>query len=168
MLFVAALTVPLAPECSQPVPQTCSFYPTCVEPVLPCGATGYALGYGNKYCNAFKDKLDKFSPAGQDWIWSVMNCLQKELVPLATGTGLEQVNTCTKLRSFAYGTHPHCYTLPGHSICELPITDWFHVLGVIKKELLDVATYKQAIAVAGQCGKDLVDAIHHHFDPDLQ
>ena len=31
----------------------CSFYPQCVEKRFPCGPNGYALGYGNKYCNIF-------------------------------------------------------------------------------------------------------------------
>ena len=39
----------------------CSFYPQCVESRFPCGSNGYALGYGNKYCNIFVEDVNCYT-----------------------------------------------------------------------------------------------------------
>ena len=39
----------------------CRFYSECVESRIPCGAEGYALGYGLKYCNRFDQHRDIFN-----------------------------------------------------------------------------------------------------------
>ena len=41
---------------------SCDFYPQCVEKRIPCGTTGYALNYGEKYCLKFASLLTCFSP----------------------------------------------------------------------------------------------------------
>ena len=40
----------------------CDFYPQCVEARIPCGSTGYALNYGEKYCHRVANVLSCFSP----------------------------------------------------------------------------------------------------------
>ena len=39
----------------------CDFYPQCVETRIPCGSTGYALDYGNKYCRRLVRSLKCFN-----------------------------------------------------------------------------------------------------------
>ena len=40
----------------------CSFYTECVERNMPCGPSGYALGYGYQFCNAFEELSEDFTP----------------------------------------------------------------------------------------------------------
>ena len=40
----------------------CDFYTECVEAKFQCGAEGYPIGYGDKYCRRFEDNLDCFTP----------------------------------------------------------------------------------------------------------
>ncbi|KAJ3325670.1 CCR4-NOT regulatory complex component [Boothiomyces sp. JEL0866] len=136
----------------QPIANDCSFYLNCVEPTYPCGPSGYAIGYGHRFCQAFKDGESQYTPKGQEWLKSVMMCLQQQLVPLVQGDMSFQ--SCDAMRQYAYGTHPYCYTLPGETICEISPLDWARLLVTIRSELLDPATYKQAAAVAVSCGED--------------
>ena len=39
----------------------CDFYSQCVETRIPCGSSGYSLGYGERYCNLFEDELNCFT-----------------------------------------------------------------------------------------------------------
>ena len=39
----------------------CSFYTECVERNMPCGPSGYAVGYGYHFCNAFEDFSGTFT-----------------------------------------------------------------------------------------------------------
>ena len=42
----------------------CDFYNTCIETwTRSCGSTGYALGYGGKYCRKFGDNQQLFNEA---------------------------------------------------------------------------------------------------------
>lgn len=41
----------------------CDFYSECMEANSHCGPTGYALGYGNKYCRRFAETSHLFTPA---------------------------------------------------------------------------------------------------------
>lgn len=40
----------------------CTFYNICIEDVQKCGQSGYALGYGYKYCRRFNESkyVDNF------------------------------------------------------------------------------------------------------------
>ena len=40
----------------------CSFYTECVERNMPCGPSGYAVGYGYHFCNAFEERRGEFTP----------------------------------------------------------------------------------------------------------
>ena len=40
----------------------CSFYTDCVEANMPCGPSGYAVGYGYHFCNAFGQYNSQFTP----------------------------------------------------------------------------------------------------------
>lgn len=42
----------------------CDFYDDCIEKwTQSCGSSGYALGYGGKYCRKFADNLQLFDEA---------------------------------------------------------------------------------------------------------
>jgi hypothetical protein len=139
-----------------PIPKDCSYYSRCVESVLPCGETGYSLGFGGKYCQAFKDNAPSFSPAGQEWLWDVMTCLQNQLIPIASNPG---TTTCPELKKFAISSHFPCYTAKESSICDIPPSDWARLLVIIKKELSDIETWKLAALVGDKCAKGYVARI---------
>lgn len=157
-------------KCQNP-PQTCTFYSSCAEAALPCGSSGYAIGYGLKNCDKFMQRLSHFSTAGQAWIFRVMTCLQKFLSngPLQR-CGLD----CSSLKSDAFSSHPACYVDSG--VCDLPIGDWVQLVITIRDDLLTLDTLKQAVTTGGNCLahylqetsdeiQKLEDQLHHTIDP---
>lgn len=80
-----------------------------------------------------------------------MLCLQRKLVPQATG--LTNITTCTELENYAFSTHPQCYVDSG--FCSLPPTDWGAVIEIISlhtlfKSLNSLATTAET---AGECAE---------------
>lgn len=77
-----------------------------------------------------------------------MLCLQKNLVPYATG---EQSTTCSALKEFAFGTHPGCYVSSG--VCALPPQDWEVIIKTVSlKELFgSIDALKATLQTAGDC-----------------
>ena len=57
-------------------PMDCSFYSDCLEAVYQCGVDGYPLGYGLKYCEAFRDNYAIFDEQGQSWVNDTLLCLK--------------------------------------------------------------------------------------------
>lgn len=133
-----------------PIPDDCSFYRRCLEAKVPCGDNGYALGFGQYYCNIFREKNDRFSAAGQEWIQSVMYCLQEVLVPFANG---KEITDCAGIRSFAFASHYCCYINPGNgfSICTIPWSDWIKLFIIIVRELKDLTTWKLMLEITRTC-----------------
>lgn len=115
---------------------------------MQCGPDGYPIGYGLKYCTKFTDAAPKFSAIGQAWITKTMLCLQRNLVPYATG---EKSTTCSALKEFAFGTHPGCYVSSG--VCALPPSDWQVIIETVSlKELFgSVDALKATLETAGDC-----------------
>lgn len=131
-----------------PIPRDCTFYRRCLEAAVPCGPSGYALGFGEPYCNKFRENYARFSAAGREWLWPTMDCLQRVLIPIANG---EKFMTCPEIRSFAFASHSRCYTQPGQSICDLPFSDWMLLFVMISQELNDPATWQQMLEVLQTC-----------------
>jgi hypothetical protein len=139
---------PTLASCAAPVPDNCAFYSACVEQNRPCGEDGYALGYGERYCTAFKNA--SFSPKGRAWMTSTMICLQRSLVPYTTP--LHSADSCDTVMSAAFAAHPACYTQPSDSICFLPPLDALAVLHTIGvQELFASRTLNQIKSVIGTC-----------------
>lgn len=56
---------------------------------------------------------------GQRWMDAVRKCLMKELHNYYVGTDHK---TCASIKTFAFLSHPHCYTTSGPGFCTI-ITD---------------------------------------------
>jgi hypothetical protein len=139
---------PTEATCASPRPQNCSFYSACVERATSCGEDGYALGYGEKYCTAFKN-ISGLSAKGIAWRDSVMHCLHEELVPYARAANRA---SCDTIVDVAFDSHPRCYTKPDNSICFLSPSDTFKVIGTIGgKSLLEARSIKQIQTTVGLC-----------------
>ncbi len=136
-----------AADCQAPVERTCAFYSACLEQAHSCGEPGYAIGYGEKYCSRY-DVDQTFSPEGLVWRDAVLHCLQEALVP---ELAIASKTTCDALTTFAFDSHPGCYTA-SPSICFLPPSDVLNVVSVIDgKDLLSLRSAKQMASVAATC-----------------
>ncbi|KAJ7165368.1 hypothetical protein C8R46DRAFT_1277535, partial [Mycena filopes] len=69
----------------------------------------------------FAESKSELSTAGQTWIADTMLCLQRALVPEATGAP-GAAATCDAVKTKAFATHADCYVSSG--LCGLPISDW--------------------------------------------
>jgi len=123
--------LPISNECSDPKPDSCSFYPDCLEAHLHCGPSGYPIGYGLHYCEKFSALRGQMSAAGKMWVTNTMLCLQRDLVAYGDGS---QTTTCDALKLYAFATHADCYVKGG--ICTLSPTDWVMIIKTVSfKEL---------------------------------
>ena len=57
-----------------------------------------------------------------------MQCLQKNLVPEATGSGAGV--TCDSIEKRAFGSHAGCYLESG--VCKLEPKDWLAIAGIVE------------------------------------
>ncbi len=150
-----ALCQPL--NCDEPPDNQCLFYRSCLESSSACGANGYALGYGEKYCLRFLQN-SKFSKSGMDWRRATMTCLQKSLVPAFNWTN--DRNVCPRIMKAAFQNHVSCYTQEPNSICHLSLNDWRLVSTeiLLLKDLLSPRGLKQSLKVAfGKCRAPLIE-----------
>ncbi|UJR11237.1 hypothetical protein I4U23_015419 [Adineta vaga] len=140
-------------SCINPPMHSCAFYSDCMEEKVSCGANGYALGYGMKYCMKFTHNLKTFSPRGQRWIGKTMNCLQKSLV-----SPLENCEkNCSILQKIAFNSHPRCYVKGG--VCELPVFDWITIASIVGKDLFTADGLIQALKTLPQCIPNILERI---------
>ena len=118
----------------------CGFYTDCLELFYPCGPSGYAIGYGYKYCNKFSSPEfeECASSDGEEWMNSTLTCLQEALVPIIE-SDIEDIS-CLSIKLDAFDSHSICYTGGGEavptapSICFLPPSDIACILATIDKE----------------------------------
>lgn len=111
--------------CEKPT-GVCGFYQFCLENKYRCGQSGYPLGYGEKYCDAFTANRNKFSAdRGRAWVDKTMLCLQQRLVPEATVLQ----STCSAVKDKAFGVHASCYINGG--MCGLYATDWLLIMKTV-------------------------------------
>ena len=146
---------PTIAACSTPRMAHCGYYSACVERALPCGESGYALGFGERFCTAFRNA--PLSPQGVAWTSGVMGCLERALVPRVMAAGAfasapATSSMCSALFEEAFASHPGCYTRPEHSICFLPPSDLTKVLSTIgAQELFTARTSSQIVRTISLC-----------------
>jgi hypothetical protein len=150
-------------SCAAPVSGTCAFYAGCLEKALPCGESGYALGFGEKFCTGFRST--QLSEAGESWKASTMMCLQRAMVPRVKSAKVftaaaASAATCSAVFDEAFATHPACYTDSRNSICALPASDLVRISSTIGfHEIVKSRTSSQALSVAGLCAKQILSRI---------
>nr|CAG8477417.1 150_t:CDS:2 [Entrophospora candida] len=133
-IIVIFLTVHITGDCNNPAPNSCNFYTDCLEKKFHCGATGYQIKYGLKYCEKFKNSSNLFTSRGKKWITDTMLCLQNALVP----TYNSNATTCSEITKTAFDSHPDCYVNSG--LCNIP-KDWYNIfatIGVHEKKYVEV------------------------------
>ncbi|KAJ6631488.1 hypothetical protein B0H10DRAFT_2159775 [Mycena sp. CBHHK59/15] len=147
-------------RCTNPPPDSCTFYSHCLESRYHCGPSGYPIGYGQKYCTKFQANRVKFSAQGQTWMLTTMHCLQVALVPdaiAATGATI----TCTALEDQAFATHAGCYVQSG--VCKLPPSDWIAILEIVDVKTLFYSwnAFKATLQAGTECLKFYAYLVEH-------
>eukprot|EP01084_Bolivina_argentea_P172384 298611_1 len=127
---------------------SCDWYINCLEGFKTCTDEGYAIAYGNYYCEEFLQNIYEFSTAGQAWIDSVRLCLQTALVPVInTDTSS---TTCDDITDAGFATHSNCYIDGG--ICFLSPLDWAKIIGVVNTGLVSsFSAVEEMLVVMGTC-----------------
>jgi len=135
--------------CKEPPLRSCAFYSECAEATLHCGGGGYPLRYGQKNCLAFQSDLDKYSAAGQTFIWNTMHCLQ-----LALRDAINCDSTCDQVNDAAFDSHPTCYVNSG--FCDLPPEDWWQLIKTVNTDLVGTKSIKQIVQTGSACAGQMV------------
>jgi hypothetical protein len=137
-------------ECSAPVRDTCTFYRDCVEARYHCGVSGYPIGYGEHYCKAFTAAKSRFDSRGKKWVSDTMLCLQRSLIPEATGS-TSAVKSCGALSQKAFSSHADCYV--GSGLCTLSPQDWLVIVETVgfKQLFSSFEAIKETLITAGKC-----------------
>lgn len=108
----------------------CNWYLNCLEKKIPCGTSGYAMGYGYFFCNRFIKYGYLLDQQGLKWRDHVMICLQKVLLPYLQSN--HSLPTCNQIKEIAFHSHEGCYTtMNGYtSICNLSFHDWISIIKI--------------------------------------
>lgn len=114
-------------NCAQPLQNNCDFYEKCLETKYQCGAEGYPVGYGGRFCRLFQKLQPDLSGPGQQWITDTMICLQRELIPEATG---RRKSNCKRIAKKALDSHVKCYVQNG--FCD--IKEDYEKIGALIKD----------------------------------
>ncbi|EGD72369.1 hypothetical protein PTSG_00389 [Salpingoeca rosetta] len=141
----------------------CTFY-NCVDEQTQCGPSGYAIGYGLKYCDKFTAAQSSFSDQGKVWVAETKQCLQQELEDYVTAMQRDPGASfpfdkaqCDSMRRAAMNSHVKCYTGGSVSVCSLRVSDWVRILKTIHEAFGDafLNTVKQSLSTAKQCAGSL-------------
>ncbi|KAK2187429.1 hypothetical protein NP493_165g00017 [Ridgeia piscesae] len=152
----------------------CDFY-KCLEKTHRCGHTGYALGYGFRYCDRFTVHFHRLTSEGQRWMSAVRKCLMKELLEYYM-TAADK--TCGTIKTFAFLSHPPCYVKSGPGFCSI-ITDPRNYDALYRGyQLKDFVgddwkvVWRQVQQTAFRCGGQMaqgfVDTLHGYYASAVQ
>jgi hypothetical protein len=155
------------PRCLLPEPENCFWYAGCLEDRFHCGASGYPIAYGNKYCRRFQDAIcPDMSAGGKKWCLSTRQCLMESSINLFSPNNT--ITTCAKLEDIEFGIHPNCYTSGNPSFCQLGITD---IMTIVKHfdagDLFSRRTLQQFLVVLKNCATGPRDARINHIQKIL-
>jgi hypothetical protein len=137
---------------------SCDYYRCVEEERLSCGESGYPLGYGQRYCEIlsaidFPASLPGLNQAvhpadGNVWKSGVRSCLQEQMDKFFAA---DPKPSCQDLRSFAFGSHPLCYTQEV-SFCNLNVPSIVAVgLHIAPQDLLTAESQQQVRDTAKIC-----------------
>jgi len=143
-----------------PVTRECNFYFDVLEQRYPCGESGYAVGYGGKYCRVFGANRDELSEKGDKWRISAMKCLINSLRMFLLENAENRSLSCQSIKEYGFDSHPKCYTSTNPSFCDLKPKDYRTVLRLIKrKDLLSKLGRQQIAQVARTCIGNKINAV---------
>jgi hypothetical protein len=102
----------------------CQFY-ACREAEHACGATGYYLGFADKYCTRFLQSLrPRLSPDGQRFLDVARDCLMRFV-----DEQLPSDDACNDVYTRAFNSHVACYHDNG--FCKLSLEDRWLIFNTV-------------------------------------
>ena len=114
----------------------CQFY-ACREAEHSCGASGYYLGFAEKYCVRFLQSLrPRMSLAGQRFLDVARDCLMRYV-----DEQLPPDDACDDAKARAFQSHVACYHDNG--FCELPLTDRWLLINSVDPADFDLSAAVQ-------------------------
>ncbi|HMN67886.1 MAG TPA: hypothetical protein PKC28_05040 [Bdellovibrionales bacterium] len=93
-------------------PNPCDAYPA-KSAQLACANDGYLVSFGDKYCRLFHASTADFTPAGQQTLKRIRECLIEHLK--------DPQLTCANVKERSQSAHVECYLKGGY--CELSKAD---------------------------------------------
>ncbi|XP_078700603.1 uncharacterized protein LOC144927183 isoform X1 [Branchiostoma floridae x Branchiostoma belcheri] len=169
LLVLGGSTVESLPEqtCLQYAEDgNCDFYTACLEDKYSCGAKGYPVGYGHRYCTRFSTYYNEFNDEGKAWIDDVRRCLMSALVPIYKSNSY----SCDEVKTLAFTSHPTCYTESGDRFCKVFWSNKLALLKVFEADDFlgeDSALAIEQILMTGLqclCDYGVADEIHRVVD----
>lgn len=126
-----------------PSEYSCEFY-KCEEEKRNCGAKGYPLNFGYRFCKKFLDgNNSSFTGRGQKWLYEVRECLQKKMQEISYGS------TCDEVANDAFEAHIPCYYETG--FCYLSMADKVKVFYRLKASFVKAKVIMSGISVLKGC-----------------
>lgn len=113
----------------------CEYY-RCMEEKYQCMNVGieYFQNLAKPTCESYVANIKKgiFSSIGEEWIYTVMVCLQKGLFEECSlrgncPTSESNEKTCQHITEFTLEFHPGCYINSGVGICKLSLKDQINI-----------------------------------------
>ena len=102
----------------------CQFY-ACREAEHACGASGYYVGFAEKYCLRFLQSLrPRMSPAGQQFLDVARDCLMRHVDETSPPD-----DACDDVEARAFQSHVACYHDNG--FCLLPLSDRWLLINTV-------------------------------------
>lgn len=125
------------------------WYKYCLEAIIPCGQSGYAVAYGYYFCNRYYQLENILSFEGQQWRDAVMLCLQEQLLPLINKNPYP---SCSVIENTVFDSHSECYTVSNKykSVCFIP-QDWDAIMKITYLGLTSLSGIKQLPSVYAIC-----------------
>lgn len=105
----------------------CEYY-AAREREMKCGARGYLMAFGDRYCRRFDDVAMRFSEKGRATLGQIKVCLQWELERAAP-------LNCDNVKRIAFESHVGCYSRS--QFCRMSFTDKMILFGVVAPALAD-------------------------------
>ena len=164
---VRATNLDINELCYYPDPNSCDFYLNCLETSVPCGPTGYAQSFGDKYCRRFLQIESTTSPNVAKFIKNTRSCLIDSLVLyvlFARQVGEEiftNLDMCRNVNQHAFRSHSVCYTSHDNSICFLnPFTEIPLIIAEFEKtDFAKFATFLQIEKIATICSVQIAQRL---------
>ncbi|CAC5385069.1 unnamed protein product [Mytilus coruscus] len=134
---------------------TCDFY-DCFEQRFPCGSSGYALGYGGKYCRKFQQSQFRslFNTAGQVFLDKMSKCEMDAVLPFYE----QQSITCSTEYDLVFKHQEDCYIQSGY--CDVVLDNFDGFLKTFDRaDFLNFKLINQVLNAAKRCHVDISQAI---------
>lgn len=119
----------------------CDYYDS-LSKELSCTPDGYLLHFGSRYCRLFHEKMNRFTPEGQQSLNQIRICLMEEL------ERTPRLN-CGNVKDVAADSHVPCYK-KAH-FCQMSTSDKFELARIVAPAIFDPSLNRAIRAIEFEC-----------------